>query len=188
MKKMTPSLFRTMRMTQVTCAMALSLAAANVAAVNWDHVGVGYVDHFGSGAYLNLSHQLEPRWVVRADLERVSKHSVDVSEFSLGANYLTEFKLDFAPSIQTYVRGGLQHAFEDASDTGVYAGVGITDKLTPEVEWFTELSYHSIGRDYTSFAGGIAFYFSPEWAARTSVALNSGNRSNEFRLGVSYQF
>ncbi|MCC5852044.1 MAG: hypothetical protein JJU30_04370 [Alkalimonas sp.] len=172
----------------VGCAVALGLASVQAAAVNWDYVGVGYVDHFGSGAYLNLSHQLEPRWVVRADLERVSKHSVDVSQLSLGANYLTEFKLDFAPEVQTYILGGLQHAFEDASDTGIYAGVGLAHKLTPEVEWFTELSYHTIGRDYSSLAGGIAFYISPDWAARTSVALNSGNRSNEFRLGVSYSF
>lgn len=176
------------KLSQLFCAVALGSVAASATAVNWDHVGFGYIDHFGSGAYLNLSHQLEPSWVVRADVNRVSKHSFDVSELSLGANYLTGFKLDFAPSVQTYIKGGLQHAFEDASETGIYAGFGIADKLTPEVEWFTEASYHTIGRDYGSLGAGLAFYFSPDWAARSSVALNSGNRSNEFRLGVSYQF
>lgn len=176
------------KLSPLCCAVMLGSVSAGATAVNWDHVGFGYLDQFGSGAYVNLSHQLEPSWVIRGDVHRTSKHSVDVGMLSFGANYLTGFKLDFAPTVQTYIKGGLQHAFEDASDTGIYAGVGMADKLTPEVEWFTELSYHTIGRDYTSIGAGLAFYFSPDWAARSSVALNSGSHSNEFRLGVSYQF
>ena len=111
-----------------------------------------------------------------------------IGDSLLIVNYLTGFRLDFSPATQTYILAGIENASGDADDTGGYGGIGLRHPLTPQVELYSEATYHSIGDDHGSLAGGIAFYLSPDWAIRSNIALNSGDTKNEFRFGVSYQF
>lgn len=82
----------------------------------------------------------------------------------------------------------IDHASGDADESGAFFGAGLRHPLTPQVELYTEASYHTIADNYSSLEGGIAYFLSPDWAVRSSVALNSGETKNEFRIGVSYQF
>lgn len=169
-------------------AVALVFTAAAQANVKWDYIGAGYTDAGGDGPYIEASARLDNRWVADATLTRLSDGPFDVNVLQAGVNYLTGFKLDFSPTTQTYVLAGLDHAFGDADDTGVYGGVGLRHPLTPEVELYSEATYRTIGDNYGSLVGGIAYYLSPDWAVRGNLALNSGDTKNEFRFGVSYQF
>lgn len=176
----------------VSVAAATLFSAQSIAQsstdVRWNYVGAGYIDAAGDGPYVEGSFLLSPNFVLRADYSRQSVGRADFNVVDVGINYLTGFKLDFTPRSQTYLTAGVDSISGDADHTGVYVGAGLKHPLTPEVELYTEASYHTIADDYGSLAGGIAFYISPDWAVRSSVALNSGNTKNEFRLGVSYQF
>lgn len=167
---------------------ATLLSGQSMADVRWNYLGAGYTDAAGDGPYIEGSVLISPNVVLRADYSRQSVGRANINAVDVGVAYLTGFKLDFAPRSQTYVLAGLDAWSGDADRSGVYLGVGAKHPLTPEVELFSEASYHTIGDNYGSLAGGIAFYLSPDWAVRSSVALNSGNTKNAFRLGVSYQF
>ena len=178
-----------MKKTVLTLTLAtLVFAGAAQANIKWDYVAAGYTDAGGDGPYVEASYRLDGNWVVDASLSRLSNGPFDVNVVQAGVNYITGFKLDFSPSTQTYLLGGIGHASGDADDSGAYGGVGLRHPLTPQVELYSEATYHSIGDDHGSLSGGIAFYFSPDWAVRSNIALNSGDTKNEFRLGVSYQF
>ena len=168
--------------------MAIMFTAAVDAKVRWDYVGAGYTDAAGDGPYIEGSYRLDNRWIADGSLSRLSAGAFDVNLLQVGVNYLTGFQLDFSPATQTYILAGIDHASGDADDTGAYGGVGLRHPLTPQVELYSEATYHAIGDDYGSLAGGIAFYLSPDWAIRSNIALNSGDTKNEFRFGVSYQF
>ena len=168
--------------------IATMFAAGAQANIKWDYVGAGYTDAGGDGPYVEGSFRLDSQWVADARLTRLSDGPADVNLLQAGINYLSGFKLDFSPTTQTYVLAGIDHAFGDADDTGVYGGVGLRHPLTPEVELYSEATYHTIADNYGSLAGGIAYYLSPDWAIRGNIALNSGDMKNEFRFGVSYQF
>lgn len=172
----------------VATLMAAAFVGAAQANVKWDYVGAGYTDAGGDGPYVEGSYRLDGSWVVDATFSRLSSGPFDVNLLQAGVNYLTGFKLDFSPTTQTYLLAGIEHASGDADDTGGYGGVGLRHPLTPQVELYSEATYHSIGDDHGSLAGGIAFYLSPDWAIRSNIALNSGDTKNEFRFGVSYQF
>ena len=178
-----------MRKSVLTLTLAaLVFATAAEAKINWDYVAAGYTDAGGDGLYVEGSYRLDGNWVVEGTYTRLSEGPFDVNFVQAGVNYLTGFKLDFSPNTQTYILAGFQNASGDADDSGGYGGVGVRHPLTPQVELYSEASYHSIGDNYGSFAGGIAYYLSPDWAIRSNVALNSGDTKNEFRFGVSYQF
>lgn len=168
--------------------IAVAFAASAQANVKWDYVGAGYTDAGGDGPYVEGSYRLDGSWVIDGTFSRLSNGPFDVNFVQAGVNYLTGFKLDFSPTTQSYILAGIEHASGDADDTGGYAGVGLRHPLTPQVELYSEATYHSIGDDHGSLAGGIAFYLSPDWAIRSNIALNSGDTKNEFRFGVSYQF
>lgn len=170
-------------------AVAATLfSSQGMADVRWNYLGAGYTDAAGDGPYIAGSVLISPNFALRADYSRQSIGKANVNAVDVGVAYLTGFKLDFAPRSQTYLMAGLDSLSGDIDRSGLYFGVGAKHPLTPEVELFTEASYHTIGDNYGSLAGGIAFYFSPDWAVRSSLALNSSNAKNEFRLGVSYQF
>lgn len=169
-----------------TALMVASLPAT--ADIRWNYVGVGYTDAAGDGPYVEGAVQIAPAWVLRADYSRQSVGRFDFNVIDIGVRYLTGFKLDFSPQSQTYLLAGLDSYSGDADDTGAYFGAGVKHALSPQAELFTEASYHTIADNYGSLAGGIAFYLSPDWALRGSLALNSGDTKNEFRFGVSYQF
>ncbi|HSG53416.1 MAG TPA: hypothetical protein VLA40_15020, partial [Rheinheimera sp.] len=137
-----------------------AFAAGAEANVKWDYVGAGYTDAGGDGPYIEGSYRLDGKWVVDGSFSRLSSGPFDVNFVQAGVNYLTPFKLDFSPNTQTYLLGGIESASGDADDTGAYAGVGLRHPLTPEVELYSEATYHSIGDDHGSLAGGIAFYLS----------------------------
>lgn len=171
--------------------LAAALAAVTTAAqanVKWDYVGAGYTDAAGDGPYIEGSYRLDGNWVVDGTYSRLSEGRFDVNVVQAGVNYLTGFKLDFSPTTQTYILAGIDNVSGDADETGGYGGIGLRHPLTPQVELYSEATYHSIGDDHGSLAGGIAFYISPDWAIRSNIALNSGDTKNEFRFGVSYQF
>lgn len=168
--------------------IALAFAAGAQANVRWDYVGAGYTDAAGDGPYIEGSYRLDGNWVVDGSFARLSDGPFDVNLLRGGVKYLTGFKLDFSPVTQTYILAGFEHASADADDSGGYAGLGVRHPLTPQVELYSEATYHSIGDDHGSFSGGIAYYLSPDWAIRSNIALNSGDTKNEFRFGVSYQF
>ncbi|WP_215395664.1 hypothetical protein [Rheinheimera oceanensis] len=168
--------------------IAAAFAAGAQANIKWDYVGAGYTDIGPDGPYVEASYRLDRNWVLDAEFARVSQGPFDANMLKVGVNYLTGFKLDFSPNTQTYILAGFQNASGDADDSGGYGGVGGRHPLTPQVELYSEASYHSIGDNYGSFAGGIAYHLSPDWAIRSNVALNSGDTKNEFRFGVSYQF
>lgn len=168
--------------------VATLVSTQGMANVRWNYVGAGYTDAAGDGPYIEGSVLVSPNFVLRADYSRQSVGRTNVNAVDLGLAYLTGFKLDFAPRSQTYLLAGLDSLSGDVDRTGFYVGVGAKHPLTPEVELFTEASYHTIGDNYGSLAGGIAYNLSPDWAVRTSLALNSGDTKNEFRLGVTYQF
>lgn len=172
----------------LAAAIAAAFASGAQANINWDYVGAGYTDAGGDGPYVEGSYRLDGNWVVDATFSRLSNGPFDVNFVQAGVNYLTGFRLDFSPATQTYVLAGIENASGDADDTGGYGGVGLRHPLTPQVELYSEATYHSIGDDHGSLAGGIAFYLSPDWAIRSNIALNSGDTKNEFRFGVSYQF
>ena len=168
----------------ITAVFAVG-AQANI---KWDYVGAGYTDAAGDGPYIEGSYRLDGRWVVDGTYSRLSSGPFDVNVVQAGVNYLTGFKLDFSPTTQTYILVGIDNVSGDADETGGYGGVGVRHPLTPQVELYSEATYHSIGDDHGSFTGGIAFFLSPDWAIRSNIALNSGDTKNEFRFGVSYQF
>ncbi len=169
-------------------ALAILFTAGTKANIQWDYIGAGYTDAAGDGPYIEASLRLDNTWVADATLSRLSSGPVDINLLQAGVNYRSDFKLDFSPATQTYLLAGVDHAFGDADDTGVYGGVGLRHPLTPQVELYSEATYRTIGDNYGSLAGGIAYYLSPDWAVRGNIALNSGNARNEFRFGVSYQF
>ncbi|GAB2935005.1 outer membrane beta-barrel protein [Rheinheimera gaetbuli] len=169
-------------------ALVLAFAAGAQANINWDYVGGGYTDAGSDGPYVEGSYRLDSRWIVDGTFSRLSSGPFDVNFVQAGVNYLTGFKLDFSPTTQSYLLAGIEHASGDADNTGGYAGIGLRHPLTPQVELYSEATYHSMGDDHGSLAGGIAFYLSPDWAIRSNIALNSGDTKNEFRLGVTYQF
>lgn len=168
--------------------VALAFAAGAQANIKWDYVGAGYTDMGSDGPYIEGSFRVDNNWVVDGSYTRLSEGQFDANLVRVGAKYLTGFKLDFSPTTQTYVLAGIENASGDADDTGGYGGVGIRHPLTAQVELYSEATYHSIGDNYGSLAGGIAFYLSPDWAIRSNIALNSGDTKNEFRFGMSYQF
>ena len=172
----------------LAAVVAAAFASGAQANINWDYVGAGYTDAGGDGPYVEGSYRLDGSWVVDATFSRLSSGPFDVNFVQAGVNYLTGFRLDFSPTTQTYILAGIENASGDADDTGGYGGVGLRHPLTPQVELYSEATYHSIGDDHGSLAGGIAFYLSPDWAIRSNIALNSGDTKNEFRFGVSYQF
>ncbi len=167
---------------------AALFSAHSQADLRWNYIGAGYADAFGDGPYVEASFKLDPSFVLQADYSRLSRGAANYNVMSVGINYLSNFKLDFTPRSQTYLMLGLDNVSGADDSTGVYGGVGLRHPLTPQVELFTQASYHTVGDDYGSFAGGIAFFLSPDWAVRSSMALNSGKVSDEFRLGMSYQF
>jgi hypothetical protein len=168
--------------------IAATFAASAQAKIKWNYVGAGYTDAAGDGPYIEGSYRLDGNWVADATYSRLSSGRFDVNLVQAGLNYLTGFRLDFSPTTQTYLLVGIENVSGDADDTGGYAGVGLRHPLTPQVELYSEVSYHSIGDDHSSLAGGIAFYLSPDWAIRSNIVLNSDDIKNEFRFGVSYQF
>lgn len=168
------------------CASLFTAAAT--ADIRWDYVGAGYTDANLDGPYIEGSMRLDNNWVVDASFTALSKHHYDVNVLQAGVKYLTGFRLDFSPKTQTYVLAGFETQFRDADKTGGYVGVGARHPLTPQVELYSEASYHTIADNHASLAGGIAYYFSPDWAVRSNIALNSNDVKNEFRFGVSYQF
>ncbi|NRQ44516.1 hypothetical protein HRH59_18405 [Rheinheimera sp. YQF-2] len=172
----------------LAAVVAAAFASGAQANINWDYVGAGYTDAGGDGPYIEGSYRLDGNWVVDATFSRLSNGPFDVNFVQAGVNYLTGFRLDFSPTTQTYILAGIENASGDADDSGGYGGVGLRHPLTPQVELYSEATYHSIGDDHGSLAGGIAFYLSPDWAIRSNIALNSGDTKNEFRFGVSYQF
>lgn len=172
----------------LAAACASVFAAAATADIRWDYVGAGYTDAYVDGPYIEGSLRLDNNWVADASFSVLSKDHYDVNVLKAGVKYLSGFRLDFSPKTQTYVLAGLQATFNDGDDTGVYAGLGLRHPLTPQVELYSEASYHSIYDDYGSLVGGVAYYFSPDWAIRSNIALNSSDVKNEFRFGVSYQF
>ncbi|CAM3724614.1 outer membrane beta-barrel protein [Rheinheimera salexigens] len=172
----------------LAAACASVFAAAATADIRWDYVGAGYTDAYVDGPYIEGSMRLDSNWVADASFSVLSKHNYDVNVLKAGVKYLLNQRLDFSPKTQTYVLAGLQTEFKDGDDTGGYAGIGFKHPLTPQVELYSEASYHSIYDDYGSLVGGVAFYFSPDWAVRSNIALNSSDVKNEFRFGVSYQF
>lgn len=174
--------------TLITVLVAAAFAHSAQANIKWDYVGAGYTDAGGDGPYVEGSYRLDRNWVVDGTFSRLSSGPFDVNVLQAGINYLTPFKLDFSPATQTYLLAGIENASGDADDTGGYAGAGVRHPLTPEVELYSEATYHSIADDYGSLAAGIAFYISRDWAIRSNLALNSGDTKNEFRFGVSYQF
>ena len=172
----------------LAAVVAAAFASGAQANINWDYVGAGYTDAGGDGPYIEGSYRLDGNWVIDATFSRLSNGPFDVNFVQAGVNYLTGFRLDFSPTTQTYILAGIENASGDADDTGGYGGVGLRHPLTPQVELYSEATYHSIGDDHGSLVGGIAFYLSPDWAIRSNIALNSGDTKNEFRFGVSYQF
>lgn len=172
-----------------TAGTLLAVASLPATAqIRWDYVGVGYTDAAGDGPYIEGSVQIAPAWVLKADYSRQSRGRFDFNVVDVGVIYLTGFKLDFSPQSQTYLLAGVDSYSGDADETGVYFGAGVKHALTPQAELFTAASYHTIADNYGSLEGGIAYYLSPDWAVRGSLALNSGDTKNEFRFGVSYQF
>lgn len=172
----------------LVAVLAGVFATCAQASVKWDYIGAGYTDAGGDGPYVEASYRLDSNWVMDASFTRLTNGPFDVNFVQAGVNYITPFKLDFSPATQTYVLAGFDHASGDADEGGVYGGVGLRHPLTPQVELFSEATFHSIADDYGSFAGGIAYFISPDWAVRANIALNSGDVKNEFRFGVSYQF
>lgn len=171
-----------------TAMVAALVSTHSMANVRWNYLGAGYSDAAGDGPYLEGSVQVHSNFVLRADYSHQSVGRANINAVKAGFAYLTDFKLDFSPRSQTYLLAGFDSLSGDVDRTGLYVGAGAKHPLTPEIELFTEASYHTIGDNYGSFEGGIAYYFSPDWAVRSSLALNSGNTKNEFRLGVTYQF
>ncbi|EHR41854.1 membrane protein [Alishewanella jeotgali] len=169
-------------------AVLLTTSLSVTADPRWNYLGVGYTDAAGDGPYVEGSVKIAPALVLKADYSRQSVGRFDFNVIDVGVRYLTGFKLDFSPQSQTYLLAGLDSYSGDADETGVYFGAGVKHALSPQAQLFTEASYHTIADNYGSLAGGIAFYVSPDWALRSSLALNSGNAKNEFRFGVSYQF
>lgn len=163
----------------VTCAHA---------DIKWNYVGGGYTDAGGDGPYAEASYRFHQNWVVKGTVSRLSEGPFDINYVRIGANYLTPFKLDFSPATQTYLAGGVDDISDDADYSGVYFGAGLRHPLTAVAELYTEATYHTIADNYFSLEGGIAFFISPDWALRSSIAANSGDTKNEFRIGVSYQF
>ncbi|MGI5309204.1 outer membrane beta-barrel protein [Rheinheimera sp. WS51] len=167
---------------------ASAFTASAMADIRWDYVGTGYTDANVDGPYIEGSMRLDNNWVIDGRFSALSKNSYDVNILQAGVKYLTSFRLDFSPRSQTYVLAGLETEFKDGDETGAYGGVGVRHPLTPQVELYTEASYHSIYDNHASLSGGIAYFFSPDWAVRSNIALNSNDVKNEFRFGVSYQF
>jgi len=172
----------------VSIAAASMFSAMSHADIRWNYIGAGYSDAAGDGPYVEGSYLLSPSFVLHADYSRQSVGRADFNVLDVGINYLTNFKLDFAPRSQTYLTAGIDSISGDADESGVYVGAGVKHPLTPEVELYTQATYHSIADNYGSLAGGIAYFVSPDWAIRSSIALNSGDTKNEFRFGVTYQF
>ncbi len=172
----------------LSAMLAAGLVTSAQADIRWNYVGGGYIDAGGDGPYAEASYRLHPSWVFKGGFSRLSDGPVDVNFVRVGVNYLTAFKLDFSPATQTYLTGGFDNASGDADESGVFFGAGLRHPLTPQVELYSEASYHTIADNYSSLEGGIAYFVSPDWAVRSSVALNSGDTKNEFRIGVSYQF
>ncbi|KKO48914.1 membrane protein [Arsukibacterium sp. MJ3] len=172
----------------VSALMAFAVSASCMANPVWDYVGAGYTDAAGDGPYVEGSFRLDRNWVADISLARLSKGPFDANQLKAGLNYITGFTLDFSPNTQTYLLGGVENWSGDADETGAYAGLGMRHPLTPQVELYTEATYHTVYDSHGSLAGGIAYFLSPDWAVRGNLALNSGDTKNEFRFGVSYQF
>lgn len=172
----------------VSVIAASVYAAHSEANIRWNYVGAGYTDAAGDGPYVEGSFVVAPNFVLKGEYSRQSAGPADFNMFDVGINYLTGFKLDFSPRSQTYLLAGVDNISGDADETGVYVGAGIKHPLTPQVELFTEASYHTIADNHGSLQGGVAYYLSPDWAVRGSLGLNSGDTKNEFKFGVSYQF
>ena len=177
---------------QLFCIMLLSSSVATAVQANsdvrWDYLGLGYTDAAGDGPYIEGSFRVAPSWVLQGEFSPQTMASQDFNVFSLGVTYLSRFKLDFTPNSQTYVKAGVDGFSGDRDDSGVFLGIGARHPLTPQVELLTEASYHSLGDNYGSATAGIAYFFSPDWAVRSTLSLNSGDAKNVFRFGMTYQF
>ncbi|MDP5459312.1 hypothetical protein [Alishewanella sp. SMS8] len=176
---------------QLICIMLFSSAAVTVQAnsdIRWDYLGLGYTDAAGDGPYIEGSLRVAPSWVLQGEFSPQTVASQDFNAFRFGVTYLSGFKLDFTPNSQTYLQAGIDGVSGDRDDTGAFFGIGARHPLTPQVELLTEASYHTLGDNYGSATAGIAYYFSPDWALRSTLSLNSGDTKNVFRFGMTYQF
>ncbi|WP_372625258.1 hypothetical protein [Arsukibacterium sp.] len=168
--------------------VAMTVSANSMANPVWDYVGAGYTDAAGDGPYIEGSFRLNRNWVADASYARLSNGPFDANQLKAGLNYILGTSLGFSADTQTYLLGGVENWSGDADETGAFAGVGIRHPLTPQVELYSEATYHTVYDEHGSLAGGIAYFLTPAWAVRGNLALNSGDTKNEFRFGVSYQF